>query len=538
MMATIAWTGSTISGPDDISTNGNLVFAINASAGTGVTTTVNGVNFVSSTRANSASQSQAQSPGNESLSTTLGFDNLGSFTNGGLGGVTGDLIEGAWWGAASGDTATVTLNGLSAGDNYEIQIFASDGRGNRDDSFVTRLGDGAGGTGVDLTLFIDESVSSGRIQINAIQLRRLDPVVLVPGAFPIINEFSASNAGVLDDDNGNSTDWIEIFNAGQDAINLAGYTLTDDPTDTSKYVFPNTTLAGGQYLIVFAGDDLDPTTGTDLYTGFGLSSSGEYLGFFDSAGNLVNEFGTDGANFPAQFRDVSYGYIADDTYSEPSFFATPTPGSANIDAVDGVIANLPTVSVDRGFHEEAFDVDVVSQTAGAILVYTTDGSEPSLTNGTLVLPPTANGFAQTSIPISTTTSLRTASVKAGFVTQSTTTHTYVFIDDVITSDVLDTEVTQDPRYADSLRDGLLAIPTLSFNFENEIVDSDTPEQRASVEWLAPDGSEGFQIDAGIHAFGGAFTNFDKKSFRLHFRSEYGASELDFSARVLPFEPVC
>ena len=45
--------------------------------------------------------------------------------------------------------------------------------------------------------------------------------------------------------------------------------------------------------------------------------------------------------------------------------------------------------------------------------------------------------------------------------------------------------------------------------------------------LAPDGSQGFQLDAGINAFGGAFTDFDKKNFRLHFRSEYGASKLDF-----------
>ena len=29
-------------------------------------------------------------------------------------------------------------------------------------------------------------------------------------------------------------------------------------------------LLGGQYLVVFAGDDDDPATGSDLYTEFGL----------------------------------------------------------------------------------------------------------------------------------------------------------------------------------------------------------------------------------------------------------------------------
>ena len=134
---------------------------------------------------------------------------------------------------------------------------------------------------IELAGFANGSSDSGRLQVNAIQLRNVEPVELLPGAVPLINEFLASNSGVIDDDNGNSTDFIEIFNAGQDAVNLAGYTLTDDPDQPDRYVFPSTTLGGGQYLTVFAGDDADPTTGSDLFTGFGLSSGGEYLGFFD-----------------------------------------------------------------------------------------------------------------------------------------------------------------------------------------------------------------------------------------------------------------
>ena len=304
LLATIAWQSGIIGDSTDISTNGSLVFAINGSATTGTSSVVNGVNFVSSTRADSNGLSQVQSPGNESLSTTLANDNQGSFSNGGTSRAFSPLIEGGWWGAASGDTASVTLNGLTIGDTYEIQLFSSDARGNRDDTFVTRVDNGDGGVGVDLSLnnqpfrgrpgdfgigtftadsstqtfnlqgFIGSQIDSGRIQVNAIQLRVLDPVVLVPGAFPVLNEFSAVNNGVLDDDNGNSSDYIEIFNAGQASVNLAGYTLTDDPTDPSKYVFPNTVLDGGDYLVVFAADDEDPTAGTDLYTGFGLSSNG------------------------------------------------------------------------------------------------------------------------------------------------------------------------------------------------------------------------------------------------------------------------
>ena len=351
-------------------------------------------------------------------------------------------------------------------------------------------------------------------------------------AMPLVNEFVASNSDSLLDDNGNSTDWIELFNAGTDAVDLAGYTLTDDPTNPSKFVLPSVTLGGSttpgdsQYLVVFAGDDLDPNSGTDIYTGFGLSSSGEYLGFYDPAGNLINEFAAGGGDYPEQVSDVSYGLLNDGTFSEERYFATPTPNAVNDgNTFLGVVADT-TASVERGFYDEAFSVDLRSPTLGAILVYTTDGTEPSLNNGVQVFPTVDNLFAETTLTVSTTTSLRAAAFRSGFLTQGATTNTYVFLDDTIASD-LNSEITEDPRYENLVRDALLDIPTLSFNYENVIEGRETPEQRASIEWLAPDGSEGFQIDAGINAFGGQNTNFAKKSFRLHFRSEYGDSRLDF-----------
>ena len=266
LLATIAWTSGDILSSSDVSTNGTSVFAINSTGTSGATTTVNGVEFVNSTRANAAALSQAQSLGNESLSVTLGNSNSSAFLDGGLGSI-GDLIEGGWWGGdGTGNTASVNLTGLVPGDVYELQFFANDAR-DRADFYTVNVSDGAGGFGTTLQLsnqvtatgnpagdfgigtftadasgtqsfelngFIGNSPSNGRIQVNAIQLRRIVPVVLVPGVFPVINEFSTSNNNILEDDNGNSTDWIEIFNAGQDSLNLAGYSLTDDPTDPTK----------------------------------------------------------------------------------------------------------------------------------------------------------------------------------------------------------------------------------------------------------------------------------------------------------------
>jgi len=196
-------------------------------------------------------------------------------------------------------------------------------------------------------------------------------------------------------------------------------------------------------------------------------------------------------------------------------------------AASPVVADEVDVSVSRGFYEQAFDVDVMSETPGAFLAYTTDGTEPSFSNGTLVEPPSVNGFALATIRISSTTSLRATALPIATPSTGTSTHTYLFLDDVITSDVMDTNITQDPRYENLLRDGLLSIPSVSLNFDNEIEDSFTPQQAASIEFLPPDGSEGFQESAGIRSFGGFFTAFDKLSFRLNFGGDFGGGDVDF-----------
>lgn len=138
------------------------------------------------------------------------------------------------------------------------------------------------------------------------QVQRLEPRLAL-AAQPIVTEFLASNDDGLLDDNGNSSDWIELFNAGDQSLDLVGYTLTDDPNEIDKWAFPSVTLGAKQHLVVFAGDDTDPLNGSDLYTGFALSSGGEYLGFYDPGGAVLSEFGTGGADYPPQFEDLSYG---------------------------------------------------------------------------------------------------------------------------------------------------------------------------------------------------------------------------------------
>lgn len=70
----------------------------------------------------------------------------------------------------------------------------------------------------------------------------------------ILNEYQSSNlTGILDED-GDTSDWIEVYNAGPGTVNLTGYGLSDDQNQPFKWVFPDVALAAEDHLLVFASD--------------------------------------------------------------------------------------------------------------------------------------------------------------------------------------------------------------------------------------------------------------------------------------------
>jgi len=68
-----------------------------------------------------------------------------------------------------------------------------------------------------------------------------------------ISEFMAANRGTLLDGNNISSDWIEIHNAGDESTNLLGYSLTDNASDTTKYVLPSYTINPGEFGCIRLG---------------------------------------------------------------------------------------------------------------------------------------------------------------------------------------------------------------------------------------------------------------------------------------------
>lgn len=120
---------------------------------------------------------------------------------------------------------------------------------------------------------------------------------------PLISEFVAGNTGGLQDADGDSSDWIEIYNPTAAPINLQNWSLTDDPGDLNRWVFPAVTLGANQFLTVFASDK-DRDTGPELHTNFRLSGGGDYLALVDPTGTVIHEYAP---GYPEQLDNVAYG---------------------------------------------------------------------------------------------------------------------------------------------------------------------------------------------------------------------------------------
>ncbi len=148
----------------------------------------------------------------------------------------------------------------------------------------------------------------------------------------VINEFMAQNVGSLQDPHGDFDDWIELYNYGDNAVNLAGCYLSDELTDPTKWRIPAgdpavTTIPAHGFLLIWA--DQEGSQGL-LHANFKLSAGGESIGLYDAQGSLL-----DSLTFGAQTVDVSCGRLPDGT-GQWQPLAGPTPGAPN----QGVSADI------------------------------------------------------------------------------------------------------------------------------------------------------------------------------------------------------
>lgn len=249
--------------------------------------------------------------------------------------------------------------------------------------------------------------------------------------------------------------------------------------------------------------------------------------------------------------------------SQYGFFEQPTPGSPN-----RAISSLGKVSdtkfdPDRGFFEDPVEVVIATATEGAVIRYTTDGSEPTAGSGMIYNGP---------LTVNATTTLRAAAFKSGYYPTDVDTHTYLFLDDIIRQSSsappgwpsgsvngqsyqygMNQSIVNNSNESiggvERTKAALVSLPTISIVTEQANLTSAstgiysnpgssgiTWERESSIEfihppgWIDPDGNEkGFQSPCGLRIRGGFSrrTQNPKHSFRLFFRGQYGNGRLNY-----------
>lgn len=409
------------------------------------------------------------------------------------------------------------------------------------------------------------------------------PITLHVGVAPLpvrISEFMAENKDTLDDEDGDASDWIELHNPNSFAIDLLGLRLRDG---LDQWDFPaGSLIEASGYRVVFASAKNRTNPAAPLHTTFALNKTGEYLALLRvSDGSALTEFAP---AYPVQGQDRSYGHWGDPPtlgyFGSP--LSQPTPGAAN--AAPGAMGFLDDTdaavfTAGRGYFAEPVNEVITAHTPGASLIYTTNGSTPSATNGTMVPPPdaaTAPTLRLTIHPgavpgdatgtnvasIGGTTTLRAAVFKDGFAPTRVETHTYLFSSVVARQSVADARNRGWPAssvngqafkygmnaaavnaYTDAVViSSLQSLPVVSLVTDQAHLtapatgiyvnaDQHGPawERPVSVEMFYPPGwSESwgralpFHINAGLRIRGGYSRNdgFQKHGLRLYFSGKY------------------
>ena len=238
--------------------------------------------------------------------------------------------------------------------------------------------------------------------------------VLAPaqaGATLVINELMQSNIDcIMDDLNEFPDSWVELYNAGTEAVQLSDYALGVKEKRSKAYTLPQRTVAPGEYVVVYCDKEEQ-----GLHTSFRLESGKDgavYLFLGDEAVDKLEGM----KKQPAP--NIAYGR-ATDGGDQWGYQAEPTPGAANCGRLVKDILPEPVFSVPGRVGSESFTLRISAPAdapEGTEVRFTTDGTEPGPDSRLCV-----NG-----VEVNKTTVVRARLFCDGWMSPRSTVQSYIF----------------------------------------------------------------------------------------------------------------
>ena len=319
-----------------------------------------------------------------------------------------------------------------------------------------------------------------------------------------INELMTANTEYLLSSYGISSDWVELYNGSNVAVNLSDYFLTDDMNSPYKYQLPDRTLEPkSYYLIMLSNSPEKLTVGYDVIS-LPLSSDGDTLYL------CKDGFAQDATIIPSLQINTSWG--RDPESNMFSQLSNATPGTANTAAADR--SDIPSPLVAQGVYDDVSFLDVSLRAEGDIY-FTTDCTTPSLSSALYDGP----------IRLTQTTVIRAICIQPNKTPSEVLDLTYI-LNEHDELPVVSLVVEPDDLW--SRERGIYANGpgyTLEFPHKGANFWKDW-EREASVSLFELDGS-GFSLRCGTKIFGNWSRGMKNKSFSCLFRDTYGSSSLDY-----------
>ncbi len=188
----------------------------------------------------------------------------------------------------------------------------------------------------------------------------------------VINEYTCSNLNLHLDEYGNYEDWIELYNAGSESVNLDGYHLTDNPENLAKYQIPSgITIEPGGFQLFYPDG-----RGVANHCNFKLTqtkNNAETIVLSDPSLNIL-----DGIELIKTQLSHTIGREIDGI-GEWRIYTNDSPGESNNTNTPYIrYADRPDMDVDAGHYSGAVTVSIINNEPNSTVYYTTDGTRPSI----------------------------------------------------------------------------------------------------------------------------------------------------------------
>ncbi len=322
-----------------------------------------------------------------------------------------------------------------------------------------------------------------------------------------ITEVAAVNT-TKEHTDGEYYDFIEIYNSSKVKINLANYKLSDSKKAESFKALPQISLAPGEYIAVYCGDEdyVSDYTG-DIYTSIGLNRYGETIYLLDKYNVVV-----DALKYGRMQNGYSSGRLVDGN-GDTVYFKGLTPGAAN--SSEGLAVSLPDpeFSLDSGYVTAGTTVEI-SVPFGEVH-FTIDGSTPTEKSPVYTGP----------IRVSRTGVLRARNFAHGYVPSDTVCANYL-----VTNRKHDLPVVFLTTDESNLYDYATGIWAMGAGASEEFPYEGANfwqnwERPVHFEYMTTDGVSQVAFDAGISVFGQYSRAQEQKSVEIKLKDKYGPTKI-------------